>query len=49
MGMPMPTRSRSRREPCETGYAVVRTAARDDALVPLHLATVTLLGADILG
>lgn len=37
------------REPGEDGYAVVRTATRDDALVPLHLATVTLSGADILG
>jgi Uma2 family endonuclease len=37
------------REPGEDGYAVVRTATRDDALVPLHLANVTLSGADILG
>ena len=37
------------REPGEVGYAVVRTAKRDDALVLLHLATVTLSGADILG
>jgi Uma2 family endonuclease len=37
------------REPARDGYALVRTATRDDALVPLHLATVTLSGADILG
>ena len=37
------------REPGPDGYASVRTATRDDALVPLHLATVTLSGADILG
>jgi hypothetical protein len=37
------------REPGEDGYALVRTAMRADALVPLHLATVTLSGADILG
>lgn len=37
------------REPGEDGYALVRTATRADALVPLHLTTVTLSGADILG
>jgi len=37
------------REPAEDGYALVRTATRADALTPLHLGTVNLSGAEILG
>ena len=37
------------REPGPDGYASVRTAARGDKLTPLHLASVTLEAADILG